>query len=107
MIEYLVKIILKFLTESENVPIGFPFFKRQANFRLYPFPFPSFSDEDCLEELLKLDEKIKFGDDLPDSSLRKLGEKYDSFFFITDWPLGLKPFYIHEHEDNPLLSKIF
>ena len=56
----------------------------------------------CLEELVKLDEKIKFGDDLPDSSLRKLGEKYDSFFFfITDWPLGLKPFYIHEHEDNP------
>ena len=25
-----------------QVPIGFPFFKRQANFRLYPFPFPSF-----------------------------------------------------------------
>jgi aspartyl-tRNA synthetase len=54
-----------------------------------------------------MDEKISFGDDLLDSSLRKLGEKYNSFYFITNWPLDLKPFYIHENDENPLLSKSF
>ena len=54
-----------------------------------------------------MDEKINFGDDLLDSSLRKLGEKHNSFFFIVDWPLDLKPFYIHEHEKNAKLSKSF
>ena len=54
-----------------------------------------------------MDEKINFGDDLLDSSLRKLGEKYSNFFFIIDWPLDLKPFYIHEHDENPSIIKIF
>src|ERR671923_536313 len=63
--------------------------------------------EQCLEELAKEGEKIKFGNDLSDASLRKLGEIHRGFYFIMDWPLKLKPFYIHEKEDNPKLSKSF
>ena len=70
-------------------------------------PFPRISYEQCLKDLGGLDEKINFGDDLLDSSLRKLGEKYNSFYFIIDWPLDLKPFYIHENDENSLLSKSF
>jgi len=63
--------------------------------------------EQCLEELAKEGEKLQFGDDLSDAALRKLGEIHRGFFFIMDWPLKLKPFYIHEKEDNPKLSKSF
>lgn len=63
--------------------------------------------EQCLEELAKEGEKLQFGDDLSDSALRKLGEIHRGFYFIMDWPLKLKPFYIHEKEDNPKLSKSF
>jgi nondiscriminating aspartyl-tRNA synthetase len=70
-------------------------------------PFARLSYEDCLDYLEKAGERINFGDDLPDSSLRKIGERYNTFFFITDWPLSLKPFYIHEKDDRPELSKSF
>ena len=61
----------------------------------------------CLEELAKDGEKLRFGDDLSDSALRRLGELHPGFYFITDWPLKLKPFYIHGKEGNPQLSKSF
>ena len=63
--------------------------------------------EQCLEELAKEGEKLEFGDDLSDASLRKLGEIHKGFYFITDWPSKLKPFYIHEKEDDSKISKSF
>jgi nondiscriminating aspartyl-tRNA synthetase len=63
--------------------------------------------EQCLEELAREGENIEFGDDLSDASLRKLGEIHQGFYFIMDWPLKLKPFYIHEREDNSKISKSF
>lgn len=63
--------------------------------------------EQCLEELAKEGERLHFGDDLSDAALRKLGELHKGFYFIMDWPMRLKPFYIHEKEENPSLSKSF
>jgi nondiscriminating aspartyl-tRNA synthetase len=63
--------------------------------------------EQCLEEVAKDGEKLRFGDDLSDSALRRLGELHPGFYFIMDWPLKLKPFYIHEKEDDHRLSKSF
>ncbi len=69
--------------------------------------FEQITYNQCIIELNKLGEDIKFGEDLSDLALRKLGEKFNGFFFITDWPLNLKPFYIHEHDDDERLSKSF
>lgn len=63
--------------------------------------------EQCVDELTKEGESLKFGDDLSDAALRKLGELHKGLYFLMDWPLKLKPFYIHEKEDNPALSKSF
>jgi aspartyl-tRNA synthetase len=68
---------------------------------------PRITYEKCLEDLKSLGEKIEFGDDLSDPSLKKLGEIYPKFYFIIDWPTKLKPFYILEHEKKPELSKSF
>ena len=63
--------------------------------------------EECLEELPIEDERLEFGDDLSDAALRKLGAIHQGFYFITDWPTNLKPFYIYEKEGDPRISKSF
>ena len=70
-------------------------------------PFERVSYTQALEELENLDIKLEFGEDLQDSHLRSLGDKPPGFFFLTDWPMKLKPFYIHEKDDDPTLSRSF
>lgn len=69
--------------------------------------FKRLTYNNCIEELKKNDEKVEYGDDLSDSSLRKLGQLHQGFYFITEWPLKLKPFYILENERDPFLSNSF
>tara|TARA_B110000438_G_scaffold17192_1_gene16109 strand:+ start:1467 stop:2753 length:1287 start_codon:yes stop_codon:yes gene_type:complete len=70
-------------------------------------PFERVTYTQALEELGSMDIKIEFGDDLQDSHLRSLGQKHPGFFFLTDWPMKLKPFYIHEKDDDSALSRSF
>jgi len=70
-------------------------------------PFERVSYTKALDELGEMDIKLEFGEDLQDSHLRSLGEKHPGFFFLTDWPMKLKPFYIHEKDDDHTLSRSF
>jgi nondiscriminating aspartyl-tRNA synthetase len=70
-------------------------------------PFERITYKKAIEELGKGGSHLEFGDDLLDSQLRKLGEMHSGFYFIIDWPMRLKPFYIHEKEDDTSLSKSF
>ena len=70
-------------------------------------PFEKITYSQALDELKEKDVKLKFGDDLLDSHLRILGESHPSFYFLTDWPIKLKPFYITEKQDNAELSESF
>jgi aspartyl-tRNA synthetase len=63
--------------------------------------------ERAIDELGGQGESLSFGDDLSDLALRKLGGLHKGFYFITDWPMSLKPFYIHEKEENQELSCSF
>lgn len=105
--EQLVKKILIFTNHSSKINTDNPIYDPKTFDNLVNQPFPRITYEQCLDELSKLGEKVEFGNDLTDLSLKKLGEKFDKFYFITDWPLALKPFYIHQKDDNPLLSKSF
>ena len=70
-------------------------------------PFEKITYSQALDELKEKDVKLEFGDDLLDSHLRILGESHPSFYFLTDWPIKLKPFYIAEKQDNAELSESF
>ena len=70
-------------------------------------PFERITYNQCVEELQKEGEKIEFGEDLLDSHLRIIGKKHPGFFFLTDWPMKLKPFYIREKDEDPTLSRSF
>ena len=69
--------------------------------------FEKITYSQALDELKEKDVKLEFGDDLLDSHLRILGESHPSFYFLTDWPIKLKPFYIAEKQDNVELSESF
>jgi aspartyl-tRNA synthetase len=70
-------------------------------------PIERITYKQCLEQLSNSGEKIEFGADLSDSSLRVLGERHKGFYFITDWPTMLKPFYIQEKKGDPKISESF
>ncbi|MBI1829746.1 MAG: aspartate--tRNA(Asn) ligase, partial [Thaumarchaeota archaeon] len=70
-------------------------------------PFERLTYKKAIEELSKDGIKLEIGDDLQDSHLRTLGERHPGFYFLIDWPMKLKPFYIHEKDDDPTLSRSF
>ena len=70
-------------------------------------PFERITYNDCIEELKKEGEKIEFGDDLLDSHLRIIGKNHPGFYFLIDWPMRLKPFYIREKDEDQTLSRSF
>ncbi len=69
-------------------------------------PFKRLTYSEIIDEL-KRDINIEFGDDLPDHALRILEERHKGFYFIKDWPLRLKPFYIYPNPNNKELSSSF
>ena len=70
-------------------------------------PFECLTYKKAIEELSRDGIKLEIGDDLQDSHLRTLGERHPGFYFLIDWPMKLKPFYIHEKDDDPTLSRSF
>ncbi|WP_048195930.1 aspartate--tRNA(Asn) ligase [Candidatus Nitrosotenuis uzonensis] len=70
-------------------------------------PFDTITYSDALDELGKAGINLNFGDDLLDSHLKIIGTNHPGFFFLTDWPMSLKPFYIHEKDDEAKISRSF
>lgn len=66
---------------------------------------PQYSYDDLVTKMQNSGAKTEWGDDLYPSNLKKIG--LDGFYFIKDWPLGPKPFYVKEHKENPKLSESF
>jgi len=70
-------------------------------------PFERVTYSQLIEELVKKGVELKWGDDLLDSHLKLAGESHPGLFFLLDWPMALKPFYIHPKDDDPKISRSF
>lgn len=70
-------------------------------------PFKRITYSDALEILKNKNFKINFGEDIPTAGNKILGAEIKEPYFIIDWPLSLKPFYIKPKNDNPELSESF
>ena len=64
--------------------------------------FDRITYQDVIDDLNSLDHKKNFGDDITEHDLVVLSEKHKSFYFITDWPSEIKPFYISSYDDSDL-----
>ena len=78
-----------------------------SEFTPTPVPeiIPRYTYDDLVERMQKAGAKTEWGDDLYPSNLKKIG--LDGFYFITDWPLGPKPFYVKDSKANPKISESF
>ena len=70
-----------------------------------PESIPRYTYDDLVDKMQKAGAKTEWGDDLYPSNLKKIG--LDGFYFITDWPLGPKPFYVKDSKSNPKISESF
>ena len=70
-----------------------------------PENIPRYTYDDLVDRMQKAGAKTEWGDDLYPSNLKKIG--LDGFYFITDWPLAPKPFYVKDSKSNPKVSESF
>ena len=70
-----------------------------------PESIPQYSYDDLVDKMQKAGAKIEWGDDLYPSNLKKIG--LEGFYFIKDWPLAPKPFYVKYSKSNPKISESF
>jgi len=57
-------------------------------------PIPRITYDQAIEILQGKGIEVNWGDDLGTKELEVLGSEMNGYYFITDWPLSLKPFYI-------------
>ena len=70
-----------------------------------PETVPQYSYDELVDKMQKAGAKIEWGDDLYPSNLKKIG--LEGFYFIKDWPLAPKPFYVKDSKENPKISESF
>jgi nondiscriminating aspartyl-tRNA synthetase len=75
--------------------------------RVPKIPFKRFTYDEFLDGLKERSVEVPWGEDIPTTAFRFLGDLYPRFYFITDWPTHSKAFYIKPREDKPELCEGF
>ena len=75
-----------------------------VDIRVPELPFKRISYTDMIKILQKAGLKLEWGDDIPPEAERKITELYTDPVIIYDYPMKMKPYYIHPHLDDPKLS---
>ena len=70
-----------------------------------PDKIPRYNYTELIEKMQQAGAKAEWGDDLYPSNLKKIG--LEGFYFITDWPLGPKPFYVKPSKSDAKISESF
>src|SRR3989304_1428387 len=70
-----------------------------------PSSIPQYIYSELVEKMQKAGAKTEWGDDFYPANLKKIN--LSGFYFIKDWPLGPKPFYVKAKKDDPKMSESF
>nr|AIE90735.1 aspartyl-tRNA synthetase (DARS, aspS) [uncultured marine thaumarchaeote AD1000_06_A03] len=96
--EDLVKYLINNLIKNNSKELGL----LNSDLNNHLDAFDRITYEDVINDLNSLDNKKNYGDDITEHDLVILSAKHKSFYFITDWPSNIKPFYISSYEDSEL-----
>ncbi|MDD4136545.1 MAG: aspartate--tRNA(Asn) ligase [Methanoregula sp.] len=78
------------------------------DFVLPKAPFPRLPYAEAIEiAKKKIDEPIKYGDDISPAAERAIGAEMGGHYFIVDWPSEIRPYYAMQYEDDPSICKAF
>ncbi len=78
-----------------------------VSLRIPRTPFMRITYDEALKELRALGHEKEWGGDLETPDLRRLAKRHTGYYFITQFPTRIKPFYIQPCESNPELSESF
>ena len=70
-----------------------------------PDKIPRYKYAELIEKMQNVGLKAQWGDDLYPKNLQKIG--LTGFYFIIDWPMGPKPFYVKVKKDDEKISESF
>lgn len=70
-----------------------------------PDKIPQYTYTELVDRMQKAGATTKWGDDLYPSQLKKIN--LSGFYFIKDWPLAPKPFYVKAKNDDQKISESF
>lgn len=70
-------------------------------------PFPRLEYDEVIDIVNSKGVPLRHGEDLSRAAEKALGEVMDGYYFITNWPSDIKPFYVMPHEDEPEKSYAF
>lgn len=93
LLEEMVKYCIERLVDENSELFEVLKFKPEV-----PGKMPRITYDQALSILKDRGIEVEWGDDLGTRELEELGEAMGGFYFITDWPLSLKPFYIMPKE---------
>ena len=108
LLEELVYNVIKDLRDNKMEELRFLNVEKKTT--LPEIPFPRYKYEEIIELInTKFGFNLEFGEDpgkLPTEAYRKLEEELAGYYYITHWPMSIKPFYIMPSED-PKYSESF
>ncbi len=99
-IEHIVKRIISAIQKFSNDNSGTKFTIPDM-----PNTIPQYTYAELLEKIQSTGGKNQWGDDLYPAQLNKIG--ITGFYFIKDWPVGPKPFYVKVSKSDPKISESF
>ncbi|HMK54477.1 MAG TPA: aspartate--tRNA(Asn) ligase [Methanobacteriaceae archaeon] len=70
-------------------------------------PFPRLDYAEVVDMVNSKGVNMRHGEDLSRAAEKALGEIMDSYYFITNWPSEIKPFYVMPNSENPKISHAF
>ena len=91
-----ISVIQKFSQDNSGTEFMIP---------VKPDTIPVYTYAELLEKIQNAGVKSQWGDDLYPAQLNKIG--ITGFYFIKDWPIGPKPFYVKVSKNDPKISESF
>ncbi|GAA5818498.1 MAG: aspartate--tRNA(Asn) ligase [Methanobrevibacter sp. CfCl-M3] len=70
-------------------------------------PFPVVTYDKAVNIINSKDVEMEWGEDLSRAAEKILGEEYPNYYFLTEWPSEIKPFYVMPNEKDPTKSHAF
>jgi aspartyl-tRNA synthetase len=79
-----------------------------TNFEIPKSPFPRLPYSEAIEiAKKKIEDPIKYGDDIGSAAERAIGAEMGGHYFIVDWPSDIRPYYAMPYENDPTVCKAF
>ena len=100
VLEEVMKTVYRKVLEQNTKEMELLGMDLEAMKKILEMNFPVITYTECVDMLKAKDFKIEWGEDLSMEATRVIAANFPDFYFITDWPTAIKPFYVLPKEGD-------